>query len=94
MTAKSNCNMTSISPDRLPLKPAVAIPPSSPLVPRGAIRAVDLLDNDSETKDLAGLMKPHVHKAAMGAWMPDKQDAKLGGSWNGNHVFKMAFVQK
>jgi len=55
-----------------------------------AIRAVDLLDRDNETKELAALLKPHVHKAAIGAWMPDKQDAKLGGSWTGNHVFKMA----
>ena len=32
-----------------------------------AIRAVDLLDRDSDTKNLAELLKPHVHKAAIGA---------------------------
>ena len=54
-----------------------------------AIRAVDLLDSDPQTKELAKLLKPHVHKAAIGAWLPDLNDAKLGGSQVANHCFKL-----
>ena len=54
-----------------------------------AIRAVGLLENDPATKGLASLLKPHVQSAAIGAWMPDLADSKLGSGDIDNHVFKM-----
>jgi hypothetical protein len=43
-----------------------------------AIRAVELLDQVGETQELAALLKPHIKSAAIGAWIPDLQDSKLG----------------
>ena len=37
-----------------------------------------------------GLVKPSVKAAAIGAWLPDLQDSKLGSGDTDNHVFKMA----
>ena len=54
-----------------------------------AVRAVALLDEDAQCKGLASLLKPCVKSAALGAWMPDLEDSKLGSGDIDNHVFKM-----
>lgn len=55
-----------------------------------AIRAVDLLARDEKTAGLAELLKPHLHRAAVGSWIPDNQDAKSGSFGIGYHIFKLA----
>jgi hypothetical protein len=56
-----------------------------------AIRAIVLLEEEGKTKPLVDLLKPHAHKASVGAWIPDQVDAKRGGAGSGtdNHVLKM-----
>ena len=54
-----------------------------------AIRAVGLLQEELTTKGLAALLTPHIPHAALGAWMPDLADSKLGSGDLDNHVFKM-----
>lgn len=56
-----------------------------------AIRAVALLKDENVEKNLVKLLKPHVRKASVGAWIPDQIDAKRGGagSKTDNHVLKM-----
>jgi hypothetical protein len=54
-----------------------------------AIRAIKLLEDENETKRLVGLLKPFTQEAAIGAWIPDKRDAKLGGANTQNHIFKI-----
>ncbi len=54
-----------------------------------AIRAIGLLESAQQTPQLVELLKPHAREASIGAWIPDKRDAKLGGSRTQNHVFKM-----
>ncbi len=54
-----------------------------------AIRAIALLEDGGESKDLVKLIKPHAAKAAIGAWIPDLGDAKRAGSQIGKHVLKM-----
>ncbi|MCF8041519.1 MAG: hypothetical protein K9K65_09100 [Desulfarculaceae bacterium] len=54
-----------------------------------AIRAIKLLESENKVPQLIKLLKPHAKEAAIGAWIPDKRDAKLGGSKTQNHVFKM-----
>ncbi len=54
-----------------------------------AIRALALLDELQEIPALVSMLKPHVKAAAIGAWIPDLQDAKLGSGKIDNHVLKM-----
>lgn len=54
-----------------------------------AIRAIALLEDEGEKKNLVKLLKPHARKATVGAWIPDQTDAKRGGSKTENHVLKM-----
>lgn len=54
-----------------------------------AIRAIRLLESEGQVPNLIKLLKPHAREASIGAWIPDKRDAKLGGSRTQNHVFKI-----
>jgi hypothetical protein len=54
-----------------------------------AIRAIRLLESEGQVPNLIRLLKPYAKEAAIGAWIPDKRDAKLGGSKTQNHIFKM-----
>ena len=54
-----------------------------------AIRAVALLEKEGCNKSLVKLLKPTLKAAAIGAWIPDKRDAKIGGADTDNHVLKM-----
>jgi len=45
---------------------------------------------DPETAGLFSILRPHIKNAALGAWMPDLADSKLGSGDLDNHVFKMA----
>jgi len=54
-----------------------------------AVRAIKLLENEGKVPGLVELLKPHTQKAAIGAWIPDKTDAKPGGAQTQNHVFKI-----
>lgn len=54
-----------------------------------AIRAIKLLESEDQVPQFINLLKPHAKEASIGAWIPDKRDAKLGGSRTQNHVFKM-----
>ncbi len=54
-----------------------------------AVRTIALLEDSGQNKDLVKLLKPHAGKAAIGAWIPDLQDAKRGGSKTENHIFKI-----
>ncbi len=54
-----------------------------------AIRAAALLADEKECSGVVSLLKPFVRTAAAGAWLPDKRDAKIGGSDPDNHVLKM-----
>ena len=54
-----------------------------------AIRAIKLLDDKHQASGLVNILKPFTRKAAIGAWIPDKRDAKLGGARTQNHIFKL-----
>lgn len=56
-----------------------------------AIRAIALLEDENEERNLVRLLKPHARKASVGAWIPDQINAKRGGAGSGteNHVLKM-----
>jgi hypothetical protein len=54
-----------------------------------AVRTIALLEDSGQNKDLVTLLKPHAGKAAIGAWIPDLQDAKRAGSAIEYHVFKI-----
>lgn len=56
-----------------------------------AIRAIALLEDENEERNLVSLLKPHASKASVGAWLPDQADMKRGGagSMTDNHVLKM-----
>jgi len=54
-----------------------------------AIRAIALLEDEKEERNLVRLLKPHARKATVGAWIPDQIDAKRGGSSTENHVLKI-----
>lgn len=54
-----------------------------------AIRAIRLLESVNQVPNLIKLLKPHAREASIGAWIPDKRDAKLGGAKTQNHIFKM-----
>ncbi len=55
-----------------------------------AVRAVALLEDKGEAPNLVALLKPHVREASVGAWIPDKTDAKRGGARTENHILKIA----
>ena len=52
-----------------------------------AIGAIKLLEDEGQSKRLVDLLKPFTQEAAIGAWIPDKTDAKLGGSQTQNYCF-------
>lgn len=54
-----------------------------------AIRAIRLLEDEGSVPSLVELMKPYARHASIGAWIPDKRDAKLGSAQTQNHVFKI-----
>ncbi|MHC4435454.1 MAG: hypothetical protein ACYTBS_26795 [Planctomycetota bacterium] len=54
-----------------------------------AVRTIALLEDSGKDKNLVKLLKPHAAKAAIGAWIPDLQDAKRGGGKTENHIFKI-----
>jgi hypothetical protein len=54
-----------------------------------AIRAIKLLEDEGSVPSLVELMKPYTRQASIGAWIPDKRDAKLGSAQTQNHVFKI-----
>lgn len=56
-----------------------------------AIRAIALLDDENQEKNLVKLLKPLAREASVGAWIPDQADAKRGGAGAAteNHVFKI-----
>lgn len=54
-----------------------------------AIRAVALLADEENCSGIVKLLKPFLKAAAIGSWLPDKRDAKIGGSDTDNHVLKM-----
>ena len=54
-----------------------------------AIRAIKLLEDEGSVPDLVKLLKPFTQEATIGAWIPDKRDAKLGSAQTQNHVFKI-----
>lgn len=56
-----------------------------------AIRAIGLLEEEKNNSELVELLKPNVRKAAIGAWIPDLDDAKRGGAsgTTDNHIFKI-----
>ncbi|MBI5525404.1 MAG: hypothetical protein HY897_03650 [Deltaproteobacteria bacterium] len=54
-----------------------------------AVRAMGLMEEDAETAGLFAILRPHTKNAALGAWMPDLADSKLGSGDLDNHVFKM-----
>jgi hypothetical protein len=58
-----------------------------------AVRTIALLEDSGQNKDLVKLLKPHAGKAAIGAWIPDLQDAKRAGSATDNHIFKIGLYK-
>jgi hypothetical protein len=54
-----------------------------------AIRAIRLLEDEGQSQGLVNLLKPYAKGAAIGAWIPDKRDAKLGTASTQNHIFKI-----
>jgi hypothetical protein len=54
-----------------------------------AVRAIALLEDAGTDDGLVALLKPHVAATAIGSWLPDLRDAKVGTGAIDNHVFKM-----
>jgi hypothetical protein len=56
-----------------------------------AVRAIALLEDENEERNLVKLLKPHARQASVGAWIPDQIDAKRGGAGaaTDNHILKM-----
>ncbi len=54
-----------------------------------AIRALKLLEDEDKVPRLISILKPYTQTASIGAWIPDKRDAKLGGAKTQNHIFKI-----
>jgi hypothetical protein len=56
-----------------------------------AIRAIALLEDENDQKNLVKLLRPHAREASVGAWIPDEADAKRGGAGSAtdNHVLKI-----
>ena len=59
-----------------------------------AIRAIKLLEDENQSNKLVKLLKPFTQEASIGAWIPDKRDAKLGGAQTQNHIFKLSPYNK
>lgn len=54
-----------------------------------AVGAIALLEESGEADNLVKLIAPHAKTAAIGAWLPDLNDAKAGFGSLDNHVLKM-----
>lgn len=54
-----------------------------------AIRSIKLLEDEGQVPLLVDLLKPYTQESSIGAWIPDKRDAMLGGAQKHNHVFKI-----
>jgi len=54
-----------------------------------AIRAIGLLEDAGVAIGLVKILKPNITSTAIGAWIPDLQDSKLGSGDIDNHVLKM-----
>lgn len=54
-----------------------------------AIRALALMDDLGTAPDLIKILRPNVRSTAIGAWIPDLQDARLGFGDVDNHIFKL-----
>jgi len=54
-----------------------------------AIRAIKLLKDEGQVPRFIEVLKPYAQEASIGAWIPDKRDAKLGGAQTQNHIFKI-----
>ncbi|MFC1748822.1 hypothetical protein ACFL2V_08440 [Pseudomonadota bacterium] len=54
-----------------------------------AIRAIALLEDSGDTPDLVKLLKPYSKSAAIGSWIPDLVDSRLGFGDIDNHIFKL-----
>ena len=54
-----------------------------------ATRALGLLEERGAAPELTGLLKTHLRTVAIGAWIPDLQDARKGSGKVDNHVLKM-----
>lgn len=59
-----------------------------------AVRAVALLEDEGEVKGLVGLLKPQVREASVGAWLPDRADARISATVRDNHVFEILPFKK
>lgn len=59
-----------------------------------AVRAIALLEDENDNSPLVRLLKPHARTTAIGAWIPDKSDAKRGGSRTDNHILKIKPITK
>jgi len=58
-----------------------------------AVRAVAWLADEGELEGLVGLLKPYVREASVGAWLPDRSDARLSTTRRDNHLFKILPVE-
>lgn len=56
------------------------------------VRAVALLEDEDKKSPLVKMLKPHIREAAIGAWIPDKSDAKRMGNRIDNHIFKITEI--
>lgn len=59
-----------------------------------AARAIALLEDEDKESPLVKLIKPYVREAVIGAWIPDKTDAKRTGNRTDNHIFKITKLDK
>lgn len=55
-----------------------------------ALRAVDLISNDPDTKELSSVLIPRSKYSSIGCWLPDMNDFKKGHGITGHHTFKIA----
>src|SRR5512147_3009988 len=53
-----------------------------------AVRAIALLADQDQNKEMVKMLSPHARRAAIGAWIPDLADAKRGGGQTQHHVLK------
>lgn len=58
-----------------------------------SVRAVALLEDEDKKSPLVKMLKPHIRGAAIGAWIPDKSDAKRMGNRTDNHIFKITEIK-
>lgn len=54
-----------------------------------AIRAIALLEDSGDVPNLVKLLKPYSKTAAIGSWLPDLVDSRLGVGDIDNHIFKL-----